>query len=255
MDLKKWMTHVVSQIGLRLARSAGHFAEDGLISIHNHEFIDSPNFQSAYARGLQSGKDVDPNHRWRVHTALWVARSASQLEGDFAECGVNTGFMSSAIMHDLDWNRLNKSFYLLDTFNGPVEDWYSDSERGQGKVEESKLARALGRYHTDINATLKNFSEWHQTKVIQGSIPSTLEKIDSQQFAYLHLDMNQAYPEVKAAEFFWPRLVDGAFVLLDDYAFKGYDSQKRAMDEFARKVGVSVLSLPTGQGLIIRPPK
>lgn len=249
-------TQTVVRLGQRLARRVGHYAEGGLISIHDHEFLDNPDFQVAYQRALQSGQGVDPHHRWRrAHTALWVARSASLLDGDFAECGVNTGFISSAVMHYLDWNRLDKTFYLLDTFNGPVEDWFSETERAQGKVEQSLQARALGRYHSDLEASRRNFAEWNRIEIIQGTIPQTLDKIDSPCFAYLHIDMNQAYPEVKAAEFFWSRLVDGAFILLDDYAYSGYYPQKRAMDEFARGVGVSILSLPTGQGLMIRPPR
>jgi hypothetical protein len=42
-------------------------------------------------------------------------------------------------------------------------------------------------------------------------------------------------------------------VVLDDYAFRGYERQKAAMDEFARQVGIEILTLPTGQGLIIKP--
>ncbi|SHU30309.1 Methyltransferase MtfD [Mycobacteroides abscessus subsp. abscessus] len=47
----------------------------------------------------------------------------------------------------------------------------------------------------------------------------------------------------------------GAFVLLDDYANRGRDEQRIAMDDVARELGVSVVALPTGQGLIIKPPQ
>ena len=66
--------------------------------------------------------------------------------------------------------------------------------------------------------------------------------------------MNNATPEVAALSYFWSRLVAGAPVLLDDYAYLGYTPQKLAMDEFANSHGISVCSLPTGQGLIIKPP-
>jgi hypothetical protein len=41
-------------------------------------------------------------------------------------------------------------------------------------------------------------------------------------------------------------------ILLDDYAYPGYPLSKKGMDEFANRKGVQVLSLPTGQGLIIK---
>jgi len=42
-------------------------------------------------------------------------------------------------------------------------------------------------------------------------------------------------------------------VLLDDYAYYGYFSQKLAMDQFAQEKGIKILSLPTGQGLVLKP--
>ena len=42
-------------------------------------------------------------------------------------------------------------------------------------------------------------------------------------------------------------------VVLDDYGFRAHIEQKHAMDAFARSVGVSILSLPTGQGMISKP--
>jgi hypothetical protein len=56
-----------------------------------------------------------------------------------------------------------------------------------------------------------------------------------------------------AAEFLWPRLVPGAFVLLDDYGWAAHVNQKHAWDGFAEKHGVMILPLPTGQGLIMKP--
>jgi len=70
----------------------------------------------------------------------------------------------------------------------------------------------------------------------------------------VHLDLNCLPPEVAAADSFWERIVPGGFVLLDDYAYEGYRSQKLGIDAFAKRRKVAVLSLPTGQGLIIKPP-
>jgi hypothetical protein len=41
-------------------------------------------------------------------------------------------------------------------------------------------------------------------------------------------------------------------VLIDDYAFYGYVSEKIAMDRFAQENGIKILSLPTGQGLLVK---
>lgn len=65
--------------------------------------------------------------------------------------------------------------------------------------------------------------------------------------------MNCSPPEVAAFNYFWERLVPGAFVLLDDYAYKGFDLQKVAMDTAAAAQDLKIVSLPTGQGLLIKP--
>ncbi len=99
-----------------------------------------------------------------------------------------------------------------------------------------------------------NFAQWRNTRIVVGSIPETLPKVEAQRIAYLHLDLNCAPPEVAAATYFWDRLAPGAVILLDDYAYLGYETQKHAMDDFAAAKGIAVCALPTGQGLMIKPP-
>jgi O-methyltransferase len=65
--------------------------------------------------------------------------------------------------------------------------------------------------------------------------------------------MNCALPEIAAGEYLWPRMKSGAIIVLDDYGWLPHVEQKRAWDDFARERGVMVLSLPTGQGLLIKP--
>ncbi len=64
--------------------------------------------------------------------------------------------------------------------------------------------------------------------------------------------MNCAYPERAALEFFWDHLSPGAIVLLDDYAYFGHDRQASTMDAAACALGTRILSLPTGQGVLIK---
>ena len=231
----------------------GHVYDmDGLRSIHNHEFMDDPSFTKAYERGVRAAGQ-DYRWHWRVHVGLWVGACASRLEGDFVECGVNRGFLSSAIMDYLNWDTLGKHFYLLDTFRGLDNRFVSDEDRALGAVEKNRSNLATGFYVQGIDDVRANFSEWQNLSLIEGTIPETLPKIRATKIAYLHLDMNCSPPEIAAARFLWGRLVPGAFVLLDDYAYRGHRSQKVSIDSFAREEGVNVLSLPTGQGLLIKP--
>ena len=227
------------------------YDQDGLRSVHNHEFMDDPSFRKAYERGVRAAGQ-DYNWHWRVHVGLWVATCASRLAGDFVECGVNRGFLSSAIMDYLEWNTLGKQFYLLDTFKGIDERFISAEDRASGAVEKNRNNLANGFYTNRSDEVRANFSEWKNVSLIEGAIPETLVQVRAQKISYLHLDMNCSAPEVAAAEFFWERLVPGALLLLDDYAYRGYRAQKGAMDQFAQTKTSTILSLPTGQGLLIK---
>jgi hypothetical protein len=70
--------------------------------------------------------------------------------------------------------------------------------------------------------------------------------------AFVHLDMNCAWPEQRALEFFSGRLSKGGIILFDDYTYIGHEAQRAAIQETASKPNFKVLSLPTGQGLIVK---
>jgi Macrocin-O-methyltransferase (TylF) len=236
----------------RILAIAGPYVQDGLISIHNHEFMDDPAFAAAYRRGAAAaGRDY--GWHWRVHVGLWAATVAKGLPGDFVECGVNAGFMSSSIMQYLDWNSLDKRFFLLDTFAGLDPRYVSSAERDEGILDKNAKLLESRFYVTDLEAVERNFGEWRGIRIVKGSIPETLPLVDAEAVAFLHVDLNCAPPEVAALEYFWERLTPGAPVLLDDYAYWGYRQQKLAMDALAARLGVCIVSLPTGQGLLVRP--
>lgn len=257
MKIRDFLNVLLKPTGSKLVRSEEKYPEryydqDGLRTWHNHEFMRDPAFQAAFARGEQAGNLTFQWH-WRVHVGLWVARTAQSLPGDFVECGVGHGFLSSAIMHHLDWNTCARTFWLLDTFQGLDPRYIGEGDEAADAIAKSQAAVEAGLYASSVETVRANFAEWERVRIVAGAVPDTLEQVEADQVAYLHLDMNCSPPEVAAAEFFWPRLVPGALVLLDDYAYHGYRAQKLGMDAFAERVGVPILSLPTGQGLFMKP--
>lgn len=241
-----------AKAGLGIFKVRGRYAQDGLFTLHSDHFRADPPFRAAYERGVRASHGVDPGFEWRVHVALWAARTSLRVEGDFVECGVNAGFISSAIMQALRWNALERRFYLIDTFAGPVFAQYSEEEVKKQRLVIARDALEAGAYVTDVDRIRRNFEEWRNAIVVQGAVPEVLGQVEFGAVAFLHLDMNCALPERAALEFFWERLPAGAVVLLDDYAYYGHECQRDAIDTAARAKGAEVLSLPTGQGVIIR---
>jgi hypothetical protein len=223
------------------------YNQDGLATVHNCDFLNDPRFQEAYRRGLQTGSWKDGKIHWRIHVLCWAADRASRMEGDFVECGVNRGGFSRAVMHFIDFPRLGKTFYLLDTFRGLEDRLVSDAERKRG-IGVDKWSQ----YEECYEAVCKTF-EGLPVVIVRGVVPETLPQAKATRICYLSIDMNCAAPEIAAAEYFWDKLVPGAVIVLDDYGWEAHYEQKLAFDQFAARKGVMVLSLPTGQGLIFKP--
>jgi len=229
------------------------YGGDGLFTSGKYApFLDDKRFMAAYDRAIRSGhmiggeKNVDLHIEWRVAIACWAARHATQLRGDFVECGVNTGILSLAVCDYVNFNSLDKSCYLFDTFAGIPESQMSEAERATRLISNTK-------YPDCYELTSANFKDYPRVTLVRGLVPDTLQTVDIEAVSYLSIDMNIAYPERKAIEHFWPLLSPGAMVLLDDYGWMDYEERRRTMDEFAKETGVAILALPTGQGLIIKP--
>ena len=249
--VKRTVTRRMQAFGYQLVNVRKLYDFDGLHTIHTPRFQEDPRFQSAWKRGLQASFG-DSRGSWRVHAGLWAASVASRIPGDFVECGVNAWFLSSAILTYLDWRNLNRKFYLVDTFKGPALQQFSAEEIAGGRFDVAKRCLAAGDYVTDLAQVRENYREWTGIEIVQGTVPEVLPSVDAQAVAFLHLDMNCTYPEVEALRFFWDRMSRGGIILLDDYAYFGYDAQGNAMDALARTLGAEILTLPTGQGMIVR---
>jgi O-methyltransferase len=228
------------------------YKTDGLATKHSVHWMREPRFARAYDAAVTSGHRFGSNFHveWRVYLPCWAASVASQLEGDFVECGVDTGMCSRAICNYLSFERFtDRQFYLLDTFEGFPVDQLTDSERGTGLTDHY-----LRTYGDTYELVRRNFKEYSNVVLIKGRVPETLSQVPSRKIAYLMIDMNAAIPERAAIEYFWEKLVPGAPVVLDDYGYIGHDAQRISLDEFAASKNVSIFTLPSGQGLILKPP-
>lgn len=221
------------------------YAADGVgVRNKNISFLDDPEFKIGWAKaveGNRAGWDGDPpDVRWRAHTALWAARHGLKLEGDFVECGVFLGLFSLTICHALDFAKSDKNFYLFDTFNGLPDDGSPQAKRN------SSL------YFDCYEQAKANFSPFPNCKVVRGILPGTLAQAPLNRIAYLSIDLNHAAAEKAVMNELWDRLSPSAVVLIDDYAFGGHEDQYEMWNTFADSKGTSILTVPTGQGILIK---
>jgi hypothetical protein len=236
--------------GLEIVRGPLAYNADGLATQHNADFMRDPRFARAYAKGVDTIRSRRPQIEvgWRVQVCCWAAAHGAKLDGDFVECGVFTGIFSRAICEYLDFGTMSgRRFWLLDTFEGIVEAQLNEHERKLGVIRMNQ------KYGGDCSGEVRrSFAAFPNVHVVKGMVPETLAEVTSERIAYLSIDMNAAAPEIAALDFFWPRLIAGAVIVLDDYGWAPHIAQKHAFDAWAKRMSVGILPLPTGQGMIIK---
>lgn len=202
------------------------YSKDGIITVHI-----PPTFDLDY---FNSRSDEDLGIAWRFHVLKWFAQSVKPLGGNFVECGVWKGDTAFGLVPQV----VNK-MYLIDTFQGL-----------DPKLSTGKEISTAPKFKPTYDYVLNRFASFHNVFVVKGRIPDILTTLTIDSISFLHIDMNSAYPEKRALEFFWPKLLVGSIVILDDYGHYEHMEQHRVHDDFASSVGVNILCLPTGQGVI-----
>lgn len=237
----------------------------GFATNHSIKFSEGEKFQKALKKVKSNhchdwfdlSKSVSKfdtaNFLHHFHTASWCAEYAIANNLSLIEGGVAYGATSTFICEFYDLRDFPGDFFLVDTYEGIVREQLRSEELGQ----LSKNGRLYPTPECNNYELMKKaFEEYSCCKVIKGMIPESLRDIplnDQKPFGYCHIDMNCVFPEIELIKWVWPRMVSGGRILLDDYGWQTHHLQRDAFDEFLRPLGIHVLTLPTGQGLIVKP--
>ncbi|PWK61005.1 TylF/MycF/NovP-related O-methyltransferase [Roseicyclus mahoneyensis] len=208
----------------------------------NLDFMDDPNFSSAWLKAENAYKNspIDvPDIRWRAHVALFAARHGLSLEGDFVECGVDSGLLSTTICNSLGFQKVPKKFYLFDTFKGIPTATESENTR-------------MG-YYDSYEDVRQNFQEFPNVELVRGILPGSLSDCKINKICYLSVDLNVAKTELEVINSLWDKISPTAFIVIDDYGWKHHFETYNVWNNFARSKNTMVATLPTGQGLLIKP--
>jgi len=243
---------MLSALGLRkekVFRRIQYTADDFAVRSKNIGFLDEPAFAQAWhfaeARNKEGWKGNVPDIRWRAHTCCFAASHGLNLTGDFVECGVHTGILSATICAYLDFVRVPKKFFLFDTYCGiPAPDDAQEKEKAE--------ARNKAIYFDCYDIVRETFKPFPNVEIIKGMLPGTLKDVKLDKIAYLSIDLNNATYERQVIEELWDRLSPSAMVVIDDYAFAGFEDQYEMWNGFAAAQHRRILTLPTGQGLLVK---
>jgi hypothetical protein len=245
-------------------RDGSQFSWDGLITIHDSTFMKDESFLDAYNHAQKLiGKDY--RWYWRNYIGMNLAEYSFTLSPNFVECGVGDGWMTVSILRFLGKKySAIPSFTLFDTFSGidtslvdprEEEEWgVTAAEKNEKYEDVYKSAEETVRKRIEATAGADN-----KVTIVPGALPNTLTDEVMEQvkqkgpISFLHIDMNNAVPEVAALKRFYPLMAPGGVILFDDYAYFTCTYQKNAIDAACVEMGIPVpISLPSGQGLLLK---
>ena len=118
--VRQAVNNLLGQLNLQLVDKRIRYAEDGLLTTHNHEFLWNEEFVSAieYVE-RELGAGWTNRLRYRNYIALRLAEYAMNSSKTFVECGVGDGVISLSILKYFEVKSYPKpKFYLFDTFEG-----------------------------------------------------------------------------------------------------------------------------------------
>jgi len=185
--------------------------------------------------------------RQKLYWLLNLCRLTQDLEGDVFEAGVGSGGSARLLLEALDGEKIRKTFWLLDTFEG-----YQKIDRTQDGAHV-QINQCRGSSYEEVKRLLGNDAA--VVKLIKGLIPATLAEVKANKICFAHIDVNLYEPTLAATKFCLQRLVPGGMMVFDDYCWPATYSARKAIDEACSTFGQTVLCLPEStQAFLVRSP-
>lgn len=161
---------------------------------------------------LAYGRTLLSNDRL-IALARAVAETAP-LPGDMAEVGVCRGGSAKVIA----CTARSKTLHLFDTFQGHPAD-----DVAEGKHKAGEFAASLEEVQHYLSA--------HRVQFHVGTFPETATPLADARYAFVHLDGDLYQTTKDALEYFWPRLLPGGLLYLDDVDWPDTPGVNRALEE------------------------
>ncbi|MDC0442890.1 TylF/MycF family methyltransferase [Gammaproteobacteria bacterium] len=178
----------------------------------------------------------------------------SNLEGNIAECGCFKGHSSYIISSLIQDINPRKKFFIFDSFAG-LSDKHLDLDRPAPAYELSneEIRLESGRFSCTLEEVQKNLAEFNFIKYFKGWVPERFKEVSEHEFCFVHIDVDLYQPTYDALDFFFPRLVKGGIIVIDDYGSSLYKGATRAVDDFLSKSSCSIFyEVPMGSAFLIK---
>lgn len=160
------------------------------------------------------------------------------VRGSLVEVGVyrgNTAFLLARLARYFD-----TTAYLIDTYEGfPKQDM-----EGMDKL-------SLDFSNTSVESVRSLVGE-KNVNFIKGHFPESASAIPAEErFSLVHIDCDLHIPFLAALEYFYPRLLPGAFLIMHDYSSLYWPKVEKAVDGFFADKPERVILIPDKSGTAV----
>lgn len=170
----------------------------------------------------------------RLFNICSYAARCKNLEGDMAEFGV---FRGGSLEMIAEMNP-NKTVWGIDSFEGLPKATDHDNFHKKGDFKETSFSDLKGYFHL----TRPN------VELIKGFSP--FDKLNPDiKYCFVHIDVDLYNSVWEGLDFFYPRMVEGGIIILDDYGFESTEGAKKATDEFCQGIKSFHAELKYADGL------
>src|SRR5216683_2380770 len=153
-----------------------------------------------------------------------------RIPGDVIECGVCNGGTAAVLARTASRSPLQRTVWLLDSFQGMPDVTAEDGIGRDGDTAESHVGKEVGDAER-VRQVLKTVrADMSRVRILPGWFQGTFPSVTTKEIALLNIDADW-YESVKLClNTFYDRVVPGGFVSFDDYGY--WPGCKRAVDEF-----------------------
>jgi hypothetical protein len=195
-------------------------------------------FHDVLGTGVLEATVVDLSRLYLLYQ--WLGTTL-HLEGDCAEVGCYRGGTAKLTSEVLLRHRPEVGLHLFDTFEGMPEQFSLDEVGMRGAFADTSLGKVKLLLHNNP-----------AVQFYPGIFPATVPAgFESKRFRFVHIDVDIETSVTDCLTFFYPRMVPGGVIIVDDYGHPNCPGATRAVERFFRNDPHRVVHMPLRSSAVI----
>lgn len=159
----------------------------------------------------------------RIQSLRNALHNINHIDGDIVECGTWRGGLAALMLQYVVDHKLDKIIFIYDTFEGMPEPGDNDHPEALRKYNETKdgeysdwCRAGIDVVEDTLRQVTENFTD--HCHLIAGKVEDTLEVFGPTNIALCRLDTDWYSSTKTEMEVFYPRVVKGGYIIIDDYS-------------------------------------